>query len=495
MADFRLKELRGRQRRRFLKMMGVAAAGIGLEKSKLLDYLAGVGGNGLAEAATGSGLRCLAVTGGNGSFAWFQQLWPFPDIVLTGQMQATFGATASYLYTTGHGYAQSYKGTHWTGGDRPFFYGPDAPWFNHAQGTPIRPVTGIIAGNDETHTEFPESAALVSGSSSLLATIGAIQAQHGSALVPVIGIDPLKYGEANGAPDVVTVPSADGMVDLFNSAASQLTLAAPDNQALFETYYKALVGLRRASSRSSWQPQLEITKGAARLIGVNLAAALTPTGQDLIDYGIADMLQSTTLMTAQQKRGLENFGRTLITTARAFKLGLSSSAIVGMSPGPTSETTFTDPHTTGDTATTKNMGRTTTMHLGRILDGFYADLAKAEDPDQPGKTLDQTTVFLAYGDTPHTPLKLDAWPDATPEDSNWLYVMGQGHLKDGWFGQVHANGDVSGFDPTSGQDVLGQPATQTSTAAGAAAAYAVAKGDMNTVSQYYVGPPITGMVT
>jgi hypothetical protein len=341
---------------------------------------------------------------------------------------------------------------------------------------------------------FPESTAIVSGSSSLLATVGAIQSKISSALVPVIGIDPIKYGEAAGAPDVVTVPGAEGMIDLFNSAASQLTLASPEDQALFETYYKALIGLRRASGRSTWQPQLEVTKGAARLIGVNLAAQLTPSAQDLIDYGVAEVLQGATNLTAMQRNGLENFGRTLITTARAFKLGLSNSAIVGLSPGPTSEQTFTDPHVTGDSNDSKDKGRNVAKYLGRILDGFYADLATADDPESPGKKLDETTVFFAYGDTPHTPLKLSNWPDATPQDSNWLYVMGQGQLKDGWFGQVHSNGDVSGFDPTSGDDVLGQPATQTSTASGAAVAYAVARGDMNTVSEYYVGPPITGMI-
>ena len=188
------------------------------------------------------------------------------------------------------------------------------------------------------------------------------------------------------------------------------------------------------------------------------------------------------------------FGRTLITVARAFKLGLSNSAIVALSPGPTSEQTFTDPHNTGDSANTKDQGRNVTKYLGRILDGFYNDLATTEDPEDPGKNLDQTTCFFAWGDTPHTPLQLNNWPDATPQDSNWIYCMGQGQLNPGWYGQVHANGDVSGWDPTTGEDVMGQPASQTANAAGAAVSYAVARGDMNTVSQYYVGPPIDGVV-
>lgn len=493
MTDYKLKSLRGRQRRLFLKWLTATGAAVGVTGSRLLNFLADEGGYGLAEAATNSGHRALGVTGGNGVYAWFQELWPSPDVAIEAQNNSQFGGSSSWLYTPQHGYQDSYVGTLvQPEGKKPMYYGPDAPWFDHASGTPLKPMTAMIAGNDETHTEFPESAAIVSGNASLPATIGSIQSAKSSAVVPVLGIDPLKYGRAQGAPDVVTAPTPEGIVDLFNSAASQFTLANPDDQELFETYYKAFLKLRRASERSSWQPQLEITKNAARLIGLNFEAALTPTGQDLIDYGIADLLGDN--LTAMQMNGLDVFGRTLITIARAFKLGLSNSAIVALSPGPTSEQTFTDPHVTGDSANSKEQGRNTTKYLGRILDGFYNDLATTEDPEDPGKMLDETTVFLAWGDTPHTPLQLNNWPDATPQDSNWIYCMGQGHLQPGWHGQVHANGDVSGWDPTTGQDVLGQPASQTANAAGAAVSYAVARGDMNTVSQYYVGPPIDGVI-
>ena len=44
MANWKLKGIRGQQRRRFLKMMGVAAAGVGLERSRLLNYLVDLGG-------------------------------------------------------------------------------------------------------------------------------------------------------------------------------------------------------------------------------------------------------------------------------------------------------------------------------------------------------------------------------------------------------------------------------------------------------------------
>ena len=32
----------------------------------------------------------------------------------------------------------------------------------------------------------------------------------------------------------------------------------------------------------------------------------------------------------------------------------------------------------------------------------------------------------------------ELWPDGTPNNTNWLYVMGNGQLKTGWFGgQTH----------------------------------------------------------
>jgi hypothetical protein len=496
MADYKLKGLRGDQRRRFLKMMTAAAAGMGVQGSGLLNFLADEGGHGLAEAATNSGKRALVVTCGNGVYAWMQQLWPIPELANAALAGGGFAATQSWLYVDEHqSTPDPYKGADFDHGQgRSFYYGPDAPWFDHQNGVPLRPMTAYIAGNDETHTEFPESAAVVSGNADLPATIGSIQSANSSAIVPVLGIDPLKYGSAKGAPDVVTAPSPEGIVDLFNSAASLFTLKVEEDKQLFETYYKALIGLRRSAERSSWQPQLEITKNAARLIGLNFEAALTPTSADIAAYGIEEMLVSSTDMTGTQKSGLDAFGRTLITIARAFKLGLTNSALVGLSPGPTSEQNFTDPHVTGDSMTNKQRGRNTVHYLGRILDGFYADLASAEDPEAPGETIDQNTIFCTYGDTPHTPLKLDNWPDATPEDSNWLYVMGQGHLKPGWFGSVAPNGSVAGWNPTDGQDVPGQPSTQTANAAAAGVAYAVARGDMNTVAQHYVGPPLDGII-
>ena len=523
MANWKLRELQDDRRRTFLKMCGVVAAAVGVSRTDLLNFLADEGGYGLAEAATTKYGRSLLVPSPNGVQAWFQELWPVPDVGLKAVQNANvsglasnFGGFSSYLYTSQYGYnpANGYRGTYtqgkgnplpslpmgvksWDGGDRSFFYGPHAPWFDHNLGLPKYPVTAIMSGKDETHTEFPISQVALSGNSSMQAALASLGAAGSSAVVPVLGIDPVKYGRAPGAPEVATVPSSAGMIDLFNSAASQFTLTKKVDQELFDTYYKALVGLRKSSSRTTWLPQMNVTKNAARIIGLNFASQLTPTSQDLADFGIQEMIDSlnsmSTYITPAQRKGLEEFGRTLIVVAKAFSLGLSKTAIVALSPGPTSDTTWTDPHVTFDSQMQMNQGRNTTKHLGKVLDGFYNYLSKQVDPESPSEKLDETTTFVAYGDTPHTPLMGSTWPDATPDACNWIYVMDpKANIKNGWFGHVYAqrvnNRNAVGFSPTTGADDSTKTSEQMSSFASTAAVYAVAKGDSNKTAEYGISP-------
>lgn len=473
-----MKDLRGPSRRTFLKLVGAAGAAYGLQRSHVLDYLAGSGGTALADtAACGKICRSVHVIGGNGSFAWFQLLWPHLEVAQSNNPDFAYHSfdTPGVLHAPG-------------GADKPFYYAPEAPWM--VNGEPTRPMTAFMVGKNETHTQTPTTPAIVSNNASLLATVASIQRAN-PVLLPVIGVTPLNFGDAPGAPSIATVPSAQGMIELFNSAASQLTLAAQKDKQLYETYYKAVIGLREAAGRPTWSRYLETTKTAANLLGKNLSAQLQPTAADLTNYGVTALATSAISAAGQEK--LSNFGRSLIVTAKAFRLGLTNSVIIGLSPGATSETTFTDPHVVFSPGN-KTLLMDTVRLLGQMLDAFYADLASFEDPVCSGQYLDQTTVLTVHGDTPHSPLQGDAWPDATPGDSNWLYVMGAGYLRKGWFGGVKADGKVDGFDPTSGMAVTGQPSQQTSPAAGAAVAYAISRGDKNLVSSYYNGPPYTAMV-
>ena len=140
-------------------------------------------------------------------------------------------------------------------------------------------------------------------------------------------------------------------------------------------------------------------------------------------------------------------------------------------------------------------GRNTTKHLGRAIDGFYKYLSQQVDPESPTEKLDQSTVFIAYGDTPHDPLRGATWPDATPNACNWNYVMDpRGNLKNGWFGQCYpmtVNGKNGiGYNPVSGQDDSNKTSDQMSSFSSTAAVFAVAKGDKNKTAEYGTSPNI-----
>jgi hypothetical protein len=129
-----------------------------------------------------------------------------------------------------------------------------------------------------------------------------------------------------------------------------------------------------------------------------------------------------------------------------------------------------------------------------MLNAFYDDLASSPDPACSESSLADTVILTAHGDTPKTPTQASAWPDSTPGNANWVYVMSNGYLKSGWFGDIKANDATSGWDLATGADVPGKPAAETATAAGAAIAYAVAKGDMYPVKDFYAGPDIDGVL-
>lgn len=480
MTNPRVKDLRGASRRNFIRLVGAAGAAFAVERSRVLDYLLDEGGSAMADTGScASTNRSVHIIGGNGSFAWFQLLWPHLEVA--DQANAAKGFSyhsydvAGSLYTPG-------------GSDMPFFYAPEAPWVQN--GKPKYPVTGLMAGANETHTQTPTSAAIVANNASMVGTVASIQRANAS-LLPVIGVDPVNFGAAPGAPSIATVPNAPGMIELFNSAASQLTLAATKDKQLYETYYKAILSLREASGRPTVASRLDVTKTAANLIGRNLSMQLTPSAADLTAYGVTALQASQAFPNAKTR--LEALARALCTTAKAFSLGLTNCVILGLAPGATSEQTFVDPHVVFDPSNAVAL-KATVKALGMILDAFYKDLEGRTDPTCMASKLSQTTVLTVHGDTPHNPLQGDAWPDATPKNSNWLYVMGGGFVRSGWFGGVRADGSVDGFDPTSGMAMPNKSAAETSTAAGAAVAYAVSKGNMTLVNQFYTGPSIKGIV-
>ena len=80
------------------------------------------------------------------------------------------------------------------------------------------------------------------------------------------------------------------------------------------------------------------------------------------------------------------------------------------------------------------------------------------------------------------------WPDNTASNYNRLYVLGNGFLKTGWFGNLSTAGKLTTWDPNTGG-----PGTMTSaqlaTYGSSAVAYAIAKGDARRVQDFNGTPP------
>jgi hypothetical protein len=451
-----LKNLEGTSRRRFLRWAGAAGALLGLERANFLNVLSDSAGVAMADAAScAATMKSFHIVAGTGGFAWFQLLWPHNEIAAAGNDNFAFHAPGQQTMAADT--------------DKPFTLGPEAPWTAFDR---TKRVTALMAGNNETHTQTPDSAAVVGNNQSMLAVAASIQRATPS-LIPVIGITPLTFGNAPGAPAVTTVDSADGMVQLFNSAASRAILEVPKDAALFEGYYKALLGLNKAAARPTQLRGLRVGKQAAGFLGRNLAALLQPTQDDLTRYGISN----------QTPNKLSDLARACIVSAKAFKLNLTQSVVV--------PSFNDDPH-----GAFGNMAdlQATVSSLGKILEEFMNDLAASPDPSCTARTLADAVVITVHGDTPKDPRERGGWPDGTPNNSNWLYVMGNGYLKTGWFGGVRANGTTDGWDPTTGNVIANQQSGVTSAPAGAAVAFAIAKGDLRRVQDFYNGPALDGVV-
>ncbi len=459
MVDPRLQSLRGPGRRQFLRWSATLAAALGLERSKFLNVLGDTAGVAMADgAACASTNRSVHLVAGNGGLSNFSLIFPQVAIAQGAASNPNFAFHAPGMATMA------------SGTNQPLIYAPESPF--QKQG-PTKQMTMFMAGSNETHTSNPVTAATISSSSGMISAAAAIQSANPT-LLPVIGVNPLVYGTAPGAPPVATVADSAGLVGLFNSQASQTLLAMPQNASLHEAYYKAFLGLNAAAGRTTMVTPMNTGKVAANLLGRNLASALTPTSQDDANYGINSGSQTKFVEIAH----------CLCTAVKAFKLGLTSCVIF--------PAMLDDPHDMFDSG--NGQAQMTAQTLGMIFTAFMNDCMAAPDPSCSSQKLWDSMIFTIHGDTTKDPTNRGGWPDGTPGNSNTLYVYGNGYLKTGWFGSIDGSGNVTGFDPTTGAAVPGQASSMTAAPAAAAVAYAVAKGDSRRVEDFYTGPALTGIV-
>jgi hypothetical protein len=457
MVDQRLKDLRGPGRREFLRWSATVAACLGIERARFLNVLGDSAGSAAADiAACASNNRLISFNAGNGGLSNFTQVFPFTKVI---------GATnpAYSHYALG-------KGIVATGYDKLWTNAPDSPW---QVGSKWK-MTAFVAGNNETHTGAAVTAASL-GPNGMLASAAAIQ-QANPTLLPVLAVGNVPFGTAPGAPAVAQVGAAAQLIDLFNSAASKALLQTPENGALSEAYYKAFLGLNAAAGRSTVAKSYGVGKVSMNLLSKNLAAQLTPTPSDQALFGL----------TGTTPASVTNMSNAMITTVKAFSLGLTSML---MMPAWND-----DPHglfAGGDAA-----AMVKAVAMGKMFNGLH-DLAKSkQDPSCSAKTLADSIVITINGDTFKAPFARNGWGDGTPMGSNLLYVMGAGHLKTGWFGDMDPATQAAGWDQATG--VTGGAYTgrgaELGASAAAAALFAVAKGDMRRVRDFYNGKSIDGLV-
>ncbi len=459
MVDPRLKDLRGPGRRAFLRWSTAVAACLGLERARFLNVLGDTAGTAAADTAACRATNLLiSIVDGNGGLSNWTQIFPF--------MKAIGGAGGFAHYAVGKGVAA-------TGYDTPFRYAPDSPW----QANSKWKISAFVAGVNETHTRTPVST-LNLGANNMLASAAAIQ-QANPTLLPVLSVGNLPAGAAPGVPAVASVGSGGQLVGLFNSAASKSLLSSKANANLAEAYYKAFLGLNAAAGRSSVSKQHDVGKVSMTLLSRNLEAKLSPTAADLALFGVDDRTTGA----------VREMSSTLITTVNAFALGLTSMLIL---PGFND-----DPHglfVNGDVDASAKA-----RAMGKMLNGLHDFARSKQDPACSSKTLADSLVLSISGDTYKTPFVRTAWPDATPDNSNVLYIMGGGRLKTGWFGDVDPaglTGSVTGWDQATGATAGAYLNRGPELGASAAAAllFAVAKGDMRKVNAFYSGKPIDGVV-
>ena len=439
-------------RRALIKWTVAAGAALGVSRSKVFEILERTAGKGVAFAAAENiTTRSVHIMAGNGGLAWFQLMWPHVDIAEARNPQFAWHRP---------GMEQRLAGTY-----KPLVVGPDTPWVNLPAG---RQVTIFQAGNNETHTGNAVSTTNLNGSN-IHAVASALQANTPS-VIPIVAVGNVQVGTAPGSFQPAGVGNADGIVGLFNSAASRAggLLSRAADASLYKAHYDAFSQLNRAANRSTTKTSYQTASSAAQFLGTNLAAKLAITPDDLTRYGISGATPNN----------VANIGRTFIVAVKAFKMGLTNAIVMPAFND--------DPHGAFDNGAVNTRPA---MHK-QIFDAFMMDLTNTVD-DNTLKALADDVVVTVAGDTTKSPLNRGGWPDGTPNNSNVVYIYSAGHLKSGWFGGTNRQGNVQGVN------AAGEPAAYNGPTmaryATASIAYAIAKRDDRLISQFANGTTVANV--
>lgn len=441
-------------RRALIKWTVAAGAALGVSQSRIYEVLEKTGGKGLAHAAaTRDTARSIHIVAGNGGLAWFTQLWP--------QVAVARAANGSFSYSTPG------QGNVMPGTDNPMWQHPNLPWAN----LPVdKQFTGFLCGANRTHNDQDLRDVVDLNGANIFSIASALQASSQS-VIPLITVgNLLSVGTAPGAARPANVNDGNGVVGLFNSAASRAggLLSKMGDAQLYKTQYDAFWQLNRLSKRTTTKLAYGTAKGAAAFLGTNLAAQLQVTPEDLARYGVD----------GGTRNSVADIAKTFIVAVKAFRMGLTNSIVL--------PAFHDDPHGAFDSGDYMSV----VPSLKGVMDGLMGDLRNTMD-DAFQTPLADDTVITIHGDTYKDPMKRAGWGDNTPNNSNMIFVYGAGHLKTGWFGQIDGAGNAQGFD------AAGKAATydgaSTAKYALASIAYAIAKRDERAISAFANGLTISNV--
>lgn len=447
------EEKRELTRRALIKWSVAAGAALGVSRSKVFDILEKSAGKDVAYAASANPTtRSVHIVAGNGGLAWFTQLWPIYSIGTAGSSTLAWNFPGTSTTTV-------------SGTDRKLAIGPQTPF---SALPPQNQMTAFLCGQNETHTRQPTSVTSLNGNN-IFSVASALQSASPS-VIPLITIADVDVGTAPGAARPANVSNGDGIVGLFNSAASRaggLLSQATDAQ-LYKAHFDAFSQLNKAANRSTTKIAYTTASSAANFLGTNLSAKLQITSTDLTRYGIS----------ANTRNNVLAIGKALIVSVKAFKMGLTNSVVL-----PAMDD---DPHGAFDGGDVNVVPQ----QLKGVFDGFMGDLQNTVD-DNTMVNLADDTVITIHGDTYKTPLSRPGWGDGTPSNTNIVYVYSAGHLKSGWWGDITPGGNVTGYDANGNNATYSS--ANTAKYATASIAYAIAKRDERAISTFANGTTISGI--
>jgi len=265
-------------------------------------------------------------------------------------------------------------------------------------------------------------------------------------------------------PDLTTVPGGPEVVAA--GVAVQLGLAAPVPVISMKE------GLRFGPATGAPLAVTALTVdaaigaiGSATPLSPALQQSLRPAPATLASWGI----------NAATPTNVAALANNLLFAANAFRLGLVSTVLMPAFND--------DPH--GAWAGGDASAAARADALARILDGFFAELARYTEPkanpDGTPLSLADNVVLVVSGDTPKNPFNRNGWSDGTPGNSNLVYVRANGYLKPGWFGRISLNGRTN-FDPTTGLLSTTTTVPASTAAMQLGILYAIARGNAGIVS-------------